>query len=99
MTDHFISRLPGCHAVTKMQRAAAASSLSSDKMVVTAPESNLTSIRRQCAAVVWIRSNVYTADNVEKMHLAGRASLLLLFGPVQGGNLKAQGRRIDVHVG
>jgi hypothetical protein len=70
MTDYFISELPSGHAVKDITKAAAAASLRGDTIVTAAPANTVPLLRRQCAAVVWLRSDVCTADNLEKLALA-----------------------------
>ena len=98
MADFFISRLPAGHPVKDIARAAATTTIRNEKMVVAAPESLVTALRRQCAAVIWVRSDVYSLKNLEKLNLTDRAFLLKLFGLPAGGTAKIQAKRIDDHV-
>ena len=98
MTDYFISRLPSGHAVKDITKAAAAASLRGDTIVTAAPANTVPLLRRQCAAVVWLRSDVCTADNLEKLALADRTYLLKLCGLLDGGSSKVQSRRTPDHL-
>ena len=98
MTDFFISKLPSGHAVKDITKAAAIASLRGDDLVKAPPAGTVPLIRQQCAAVVWLRSDVCTADNLEKLALADRAYLLKLCGLLSGGTSKAQSRRILDHL-
>ena len=98
MADFFISRLPAGHPVKDIARAAATTTIRNEKMVVAAPESLVSALRRQCAAVIWVRSDVYSLKNLEKLNLTDRAFLLKLFGLPAGGTAKIQAKRIDDHV-
>ena len=98
MTDFFISKLPSGHAVKDITKAAAIASLRGDDLVKASPAGTVPLIRQQCAAVVWLRSDVCTADNLEKLTLADRAYLLKLCGLLSGGTSKAQSRRILDHL-
>ena len=98
MTDYFISELPSGHAVKDITKAAAAASLRGDTIVTAAPANTVPLLRRQCAAVVWLRSDVCTADNLEKLALADRTYLLKLCGLLDGGSSKVQSRRTPDHL-
>ena len=98
MTDYFISKLPSGHAVKDITKAAAAASLRGDTIVTAAPANTVPLLRRQCAAVVWLRSDVCTADNLEKLALADRTYLLKLCGLLDGGSSKVQSRRTPDHL-
>jgi hypothetical protein len=102
MTDYFISKLPSGHAVKDITKAAAAASLRGDTTVTAAPANTVPLLRRQCAAVVWLRSDVCTADNLEKLALADRTYLayylLKLCGLLDGGSSKVQSRRTPDHL-
>ena len=76
MTDFFMSKLPSGHAVKDITKAAAVASLRGDTVVQTRLANTVPLLLQQCAAVVWLRSDVCTADNLEKLALAGRAYLL-----------------------
>jgi hypothetical protein len=91
MTDFFISKLPSGHAVKDMTKAAAIASLRSDDFVKATPANTVPLLRQQCAAVVWLRSDICTADNLEKLALGDRAYLLKLCGLLSGGTSKALG--------
>ena len=68
MTDYFVSRLPIGHPVRTMNKTTATANLTSEAMVIAAPEANLTDLRKQWAAVVWVKSaGVYSLENVEKL--------------------------------
>ena len=69
-------------------------------MIIAAPETTVPLLRRQCAAVVWVRSDAYSLENLEKLPGADRAYLLKLFGLASGGSIKTQAKRIyrDDHV-
>ena len=98
MSDVFLSKLPSGHAVRDISKAAAVASLRGDDVVKASPASSVPLLRQQCAAVVWLRSDVCTADNLEKLALADRAYLLKLCGLPGGGTSKAQSRRILDHL-
>ena len=98
MTDYFISKLPSGHAVKDITKAAAAASLRGDTIVAAAPANTVPLLRRQCAAVVWLRSDVCTADNLEKLASADRSYLLTICGLPGGGTGKVQSRRILDHL-
>ena len=98
MTNFFFSKLPQGHAIRTIVRAAALSTIQAEAMVVAAPASHIDDLRRQCAAVVWVSSDVYSIEAVEKLSAPDRAYLLKLFGLGGGGTSKAQARRIDVHI-
>jgi hypothetical protein len=95
MTDFFISKLPSGHAsaVKDITKAAAIASLRGDDLVKASPANTVPLLRQQCAAVIWLRSDVCTADNLEKLALADRAYLLKLCGLLSGGTSKVQSRR------
>ncbi len=67
-------------------------------MIFSAQDSTVQLLRRQCAAVVWVRSDAYSLENVEKLSIPERTYLLKLFGLVGGGSAKTQAKRIDDHV-
>ena len=98
MADYFYSRLPGGHAVKDIQKPAATHTVRGEQMIIAAPETTLPLLRRQCAAVVWVRSDAYSLENLEKLPGADRAYLLKLFGLASGGSIKTQAKRIDDHV-
>ena len=98
MENHFFSKLPHGHAIRSIAKAAAIAKLRSEPMVISDPADNVDDLRRQCAAVVWVMSDVYSLDAVAKLPLAARAFLLKLFGLPLGGAEGTQSRRIDVHV-
>uniref|UniRef100_A0A6T7VNR6 Uncharacterized protein n=1 Tax=Cryptomonas curvata TaxID=233186 RepID=A0A6T7VNR6_9CRYP len=98
MTDFFISKLPSGHAVKDITKAAAVASLRGDTIVQTTIATTVPLLRQQCAAVVWLRSDVCTADNLEKLAPADRAYLLKLCGLLSGGSNKAQAWRILDHL-
>ena len=98
MADYFVSRLPAGHAIKDIQKSAATNTVRSEQMIIAAPETTLTLLRRQCAAVVWVRSDTYSFENLEKLPGSERAYLLKLFGLASGGTVKAQAKRIDDHV-
>ena len=98
MTDYFFSKLPQGHAVRSISKAAATSSLRSEPLVSAVPASTVDELRHQCAAVVWVSSDVYSCDAVSKLPALARAFLLRLFGLLQGGVATTQARRIDEHV-
>ena len=94
MENHFFSKLPHGHVIRSIAKAAAITKLQSEPMVVAAPADNVEDLRRQCAAVVWVLSDVYSLDAVVKLPPAARTFLLKLFGPHSGGAARAQARRI-----
>jgi hypothetical protein len=98
MSDFFFSKLPQGHAIRSISKQAATTSIQAEALVVAAPDSSVDGLRRQCAAVVWVSSDVYSLEAVEKLHPAERSFLLKLFGLPGGGASKAQARRIDDHV-
>ena len=98
MADYFYSRLPSNHAVKDIQKPAAAHTVRGEQMIIAAPETTLPLLRRQCAAVVWVRSDAYSLENLEKIPSTERTYLLKLFGLPSGGSIKAQAKRIDFHV-
>ena len=98
MTDYFLSRLPAGHPVRSFQRAEASAALANEPLVIVAAEANIVPLRRQCAAAIWIRSDVYSLAALEKLPVPERAYLLKLCGLPGGGASKAQARRIDDHV-
>lgn len=98
MSDFFFSKLPQGHAIRSIAKPAATTSIRAEAMVTAAPDSNVDRLRRQCAAVVWVSSDVYSVDAVEKLAAADRTYLLKLFGLSAGGGSKAQAQRIDAHV-
>ena len=90
MADYFYSRLPGGHAVKDIQKPAAAHTVRGEQMIIAGPETTLPLLRRQCAAVVWVRSDAYSLENLEKIPSTERTYLLKLFGLPSGGSIKAQ---------
>ena len=98
MADYLVSRLPAGHAIKDISKPAATNTVRSEQMIIAAPETNVQLLRRQCAAVVWIRSDAYSLENLEKLPSAERVYLLKLFGLATGGTIKAQAKRIDDHV-
>ena len=98
MTDYFVDKLPSNHAIRTITRAAAGASLKSEPLVVMAPDQTVPLVRRQCAAVAWLRSDLCKEDNIVKMPASERAFLLKLCGLLAGGNFNAQARRILEHV-
>ena len=98
MSDYFFSKLPQGHAIRSIAKPAAATSIRAEAMVTAAPDNSVDGLRRQCAAVVWVSSDVYSVDAVEKLAAADRSYLLKLFGLPAGGASKAQAQRIDAHV-
>ena len=98
MTNFFFSKLPQGHAILTIARAAALTTIQAEAMVVAAPASTIDDLRRQCAAIVWVSSDVYSVEAIEKLSVPDRAYLLKLFGLGSGGTSKAQARRIHVHI-
>jgi hypothetical protein len=98
MVDYFLSRLPSGHAIKDIQKPAATHTVRGEQMIIAAPETTVLFLRRQCAAVVWVRSDAYSLENLEKLPGADRAYLLKLFGLASGGSIKTQAKRIDDHV-
>ena len=76
MENHFFSKLPHGHAIRSIAKAAAITKLRSEPMVIAAPADNVDDLRRQCAAVAWVMSDVYSLDAVVKLPLAARAFYL-----------------------
>ncbi len=70
MNDYFISRLPAGHPV-KDFKAAATVALRNEGTMVAPPEAAVPALRRQCAALEWVLSEVFTLDNVEEDSGAG----------------------------
>ena len=98
MPGFFISKLPSGHAVKDNTKAAAIASLRGDDIVKATPANTVPLLRQQCAAIVRLRRDVCTADNLEKLALADRAYLLKLCGLLCGGTSKAHSRRILDHL-
>ena len=98
MADFFFSKLPQGHAIRSISKSAATNSIRAEALVVAAPDGTVDGLRRQCAAVVWVSSDVYSVDAIEKLKPPERAFLLSLFGLQAGGTSKAQARRIDEHI-
>ena len=94
MTGFFISKLPSGHAVKDNTKAAAIASLRGEDIVKATPANTVPLLRQQCAAIVRLRRDVCTADNLEKLALADRAYLLKLCGLLGGGTSKARSRCI-----
>ena len=89
MNDYFISRLPAGHPV-KDFKAAATVALRNEGTMVAPPEAAVPALRRQCAALEWVRSEVFTLDNVEKTPAPEHGFLLKHFGLADGGASKVQ---------
>jgi hypothetical protein len=90
MTGFFISKLPSGHAVKDNTKAAAIASLRGEDIVKATPANTVPLLRQQCAAIVRLRRDVCTADNLEKLALADRAYLLKLCGLLCGGTVPAR---------
>ena len=90
MADYFLSRLPSGHAIKDIQKPAATHTVRGEQMIIAAPETTVLFLRRQCAAVVWVRSDAYSLENLEKLPGADRAYLLKLFGLASGGSIKTK---------
>jgi hypothetical protein len=54
-------------------------------MIVVAPDNIIDALRRQCAVVVWVSSDAYSLEAVEKLTTADRGFLHRLFGLSGGG--------------
>ena len=76
MENHFFSKLPHGHAIRSIAKAAAITKLRSEPMVIAASADNVDDLRRQCAAVAWVMSDVYSLDAVVKLPLAAPAFYL-----------------------
>ena len=98
MADYFISKLPAGHAIKDLTKQIATNTVCSEPMIIAPPENTVPLLRRQCVAVVWIRSDAYSLENVEKLPAVERAYLLKLFSLPGGGAAKTQAKRIDDHV-
>ena len=99
MTDYFVSGPPISHPVRTMNKTTATANIASEAMVIAAPEANVTDLRKQWAAVIWVKTaGVYSLENVEKLPAAERGFLLKLFGLPVNGTVKIQAKRIDEHV-
>jgi hypothetical protein len=79
-------------------KAAAVASLRGDSIVKATLANTAPLLRRQCAAVVWLCSDVCTADNLGKLALADHSYLLTLCCLLGGGTSKAQSRRTLAHL-
>ena len=98
MADYFISKLPSGHAIKDLTKAIATNTVRSEPMIIASPETTVPLLRRQCAAVVWVRSDSYSRDSLEQLPATERAYLLKLFSLSGGGSNRAQAKRIDDHV-
>ena len=98
MADYFISKLPSGHAIKDLTKTIATNTVRSEPMIIAPPETTVPLLRRQCAAVVWVRSDSYSRDSLEQLPATERAYLLKLFSLPGGGTSKAQAKRIDDHV-
>ncbi len=67
MADYFISKLPSGHAIKDLTKPIATNTVRGEPMIIAPPENTVALLRRQCAAVVWVRSDAYSRDNVEKL--------------------------------
>jgi hypothetical protein len=90
MADYFISKLPSGHAIKDLTKPIAINTVRSEPMIIAPPETTVFLLRRQCAAVVWVWSDAYSRENVEKLPPVERAYLLQLFSLPGGGTAKAQ---------
>ncbi len=91
---YFVFRLPA----GSISKSSATNTVRNEPMIIAAPDSTALLLRRQCAAVVWVRSDAYSLENVEKLPVPERAYLLKLVGLVGGGSAKTKAKRIDDHV-
>ena len=98
MADYFISKLPSGHAIKDLTKAIATNTVRSEPMIIASPETTVPLLRRQCAAVVWVRSDSYSRDSLEQLPATDRAYPLKLFSLPGGGSNRAQAKRIDDHV-
>ena len=97
MEESFFSKSPEGHTIRSISKSAATSRIRAEALVVPVPNNIVDGLRRRCAAVVWVSSDVYSVDAITKLKPRECAFLLNLFGLQGGGTLKAQARRIDDH--
>ena len=79
MADYFISKLPSGHAIKDLTKPIATNTVRSEPMIIAPPETTVPLFRRQCAAVVWVRSDAYSRDSLEQLPAAECTYLLKLF--------------------
>jgi hypothetical protein len=80
MGDLFLSKLPVGHAICTMTRAAASASLAQEPAFGAAVAPTVDEARRQCAAMAWLLSDVYSQPAVAKLAQPARLYLLKLCG-------------------
>jgi hypothetical protein len=70
MGDFFLTKLPAGHAILSMTRAAASTSMNSEPAFGAAVAAGVGEARRQCAAMSWLLSDVYSQASFQKLSAA-----------------------------
>jgi hypothetical protein len=94
----FITKLPAGHAILSMTRAAASSSLTNESAFGAVIAPGVDETRRQCAAMSWLLSDIYSQANFQKLTAASRVYALQLCGLDAGGRAAAQAARLHAHL-
>jgi hypothetical protein len=102
MGDYFFTKLPAGHAILTMTRAAASTSMNNEPAFGAAVAAGVDEARRQCAAMSWLLSDVYSPASFQKLSAASRLYALRLCcldaGPAGSRGAAAQAARIHAHL-
>jgi len=97
MGDFFLTKLPVGHSILSM--APAFTSLHSEPALDAAVAAGVGEARRQCAAMSWLLSDIYSPASFQKLSEASRLYALRLCGLDAGSRgAAAQATRIHAHL-
>ena len=98
MGDYFFNKLPTGHAIRTLSLAATTTSLGNEPAVAGAVGTTVDDAHRQCAAVIWLLSDVFSKAAVLALPLPSRNYLIKLLGlPPAHRAADAQADRITAH--
>jgi hypothetical protein len=63
MGDYFFNKLPTGHAIRSLSLVAATTSLGTEPTVAGAVSTTVDDASRQCAAITWLLSDVYSTNH------------------------------------
>jgi hypothetical protein len=99
MSEFFFTKLPAGHAILTMTRAAAFTSLNNEAAFGAVVAAGVDEARRQCAAMSWLLSDVYSQATFQKLPAASRLYALRLCGLDAGSRwAAAQAACIHAHL-
>jgi hypothetical protein len=98
MGDYFFNELPTGHAIRSLSLAAATTSLGIEPTVAGAVGTTVDDARRQCAAITWLLSDVYSKAAVLALPQQSRNYLIKLLGlPAGPRTAETLATRITAH--